>query len=281
MQLFNPFKDPDFAKFQLAFKASKLHELDGIKIYQLPLNKKYCIFYTYEYTDKIHALAKEENAVYTLIESYDPIQNPPKSKKSIKQIIPRHTLAIDLTQSEDEILSQMHQKGRYNIKIAEKHNIQIKEEKDIHSFYTILETTSQRDEFAINPKIHYESMLQILGQKNKAKLFMAYLDDKPIAGILNTYIENTATYFYGASSNEHRNTMAPYLLQWHAIKDAKSNGFELYDLLGIADPTKPNDPLSGVTQFKKKFTKNMITHPESKTIVHKSVLFKLLSFKNK
>jgi lipid II:glycine glycyltransferase (peptidoglycan interpeptide bridge formation enzyme) len=268
MNLTNPFTDQDFAETQLqAGKASKIHKLDDQIVYQYQFNKKLSMLHTNSTNPDLQKIAKQENAIFTLIENYKATKQNPK--KFFREITPRHTLIIDLSKSEDEILKDMHQKGRYNIRLAEKKGLTIKEEKTSNNFYKILEATGKRDGFYINPQKHYEAFLNVLGKKNKAKLFMAYLNDEPIAGILNTYIGNTATYFYGASSNKHRNLMAPYLLQWHAIKEAKKRGFKYYDFLGIADPQKPKDPLKGVTQFKTKFGGEHIKWKQSKVIVHK------------
>jgi lipid II:glycine glycyltransferase (peptidoglycan interpeptide bridge formation enzyme) len=108
---------------------------------------------------------------------------------------------------------------------------------------------------------------------------MAYFEDKPIAGILNAYFNKTAIYYYGASSNEYRNLMAPYLLQWHAILDAKENNYHFYDFLGVADPSNPKDPLQGVTYFKQKFGGTLYNWPASNIIIHKPVLYFLLKLK--
>ena len=252
MQVTNPFTDSDFAETQkIAGKASKIHKLGNQIVYQYQFNQKLCMLHTNKNHPKLKNLAKKENSIFTLIESYEPTKENPK--KFFREITPRHTIILDLSKSENELLKDMHQKGRYNIKLAKKKNLTIKESKNIDDFYNILKDTGQRDKFYINPKKHYEAFLKILEPKKKAKLFIAYKDSEPIAGILNTYIGNNATYFYGASSNKHRNLMAPYLLQWHAIADAKERGYKHYDFLGIADPKKSKDPLKGVTNFKKKF----------------------------
>ncbi len=283
MEIFNPFRDKDFAEYQLkSGKAKQIINLGEQIVYVYPLFKEYTILYT---TKKHHALAelaKEHKAIYTLIESNHQQTSPTKTQKKIKEIIPRHTTAIDLTQNEESILKNMHQKGRYNIRLAKKYSLIIQESKDIKSFYNILKKTAKRDNFHINPLHFYESMLNILGPKKKAKLFLAFHPghpDTPIAGILNTYIKKTATYYYGASDYDFRKFMAPYLLQWHAIQDAKSNGFHTYDFLGIADPTNPKDPLNGVTRFKNKFGGDHIQYTNGKIIPHKKLLYTLLKLK--
>jgi alanine adding enzyme len=125
-------------------------------------------------------------------------------------------------------------------------------------------------------------MLQTLSPSKKAKLFLAFHPDnpsQPIAGILNTYIQSTATYYYGASDHQYRKYMAPYLLQWHAIQDAQANNFKTYDFLGIADPNNPNDPLTGVTNFKNKFGGKNIQYKNAQIQIHKPLLYLLLKLK--
>jgi lipid II:glycine glycyltransferase (peptidoglycan interpeptide bridge formation enzyme) len=98
-------------------------------------------------------------------------------------------------------------------------------------------------------------MLTTLGDYNAAKLYLAEHEGKIIAGIIVTFFGDTATYYYGASSYEHRQIMAPYLLQWHAILEAKKDGCLIYDFLGISGGGKSawDKRLSGVTEFKQKF----------------------------
>lgn len=285
MTLTNPFHNKIFAKFQLdSGKAAQIHTLKNKEgkeflVFEMHLFKKFCIFYTYDYSPTLNSLAKKKNAIYTLIESYDEIKIPKSQKifKSIKSIIPRHTNIINLSNSEEEIFNKMHPKGRYNIRLATKKGIIIQEETDIFNFYQILKETAERDKFYLNSFEYYESMLRTLGKH--AKLFMAYAQNVPVAGMLNTYFKNTATYYYGASSSAHRNLMAPYLLQWHAIKDAKLNGYEYYDFLGVADPSNPKDLLKGVTYFKQKFGGEYTKWPDSITVVHNPFLFALLKIK--
>ena len=67
---------------------------------------------------------------------------------------------------------------------------------------------------------------------------------------------DTATYLFGASDYEYRNLMAPHLLQWQAIKDAKDKDLWFYDFWGAA-PEGSEGKLSqwaGFTRFKKGFS---------------------------
>ena len=174
---------------------------------------------------------------------------------------PEATLVLDLTKSEEEILSAMKPKGRYNIGVAEKHGVSVERSDDINAFYELLRGTSERDAFGILPKRHYEHFLKSLPG---SFLLMAYaplsstesaeggrmerpLDvrrrrtleesqKKPLAGLLGVIWGTRGYYYYGASSYAERALMAPYALQWEAIKLCKRKGCVMYDFLGISPP---------------------------------------------
>lgn len=151
---------------------------------------------------------------------------------------PEYTNMVDLSLSEAEILAQMKPKGRYNIHLAEKKGIKImsclKASDAADIFYNLFQETTHRDKFSGHDKTFYENVLKIGGESGIAKLYIAYLSTTPIVAIIVTSFGDRATYFYGASSNAHRNLMAPYLLQWTAMLDAKKEGKKWYDLFGIA-----------------------------------------------
>lgn len=170
-------------------------------------------------------------------------------KKSLKEIQPSKTVILNIDQSKEELLEQMHHKTRYNIRLAEKkgvtvQEIDLKDKESINIFIDLLEQTAQRDKFHIHSKEHYQKMLGISG----IKLFLAKYQDKIIAGILNSFFNQTAIYMHGASDYNYRKLMAPYLLQWQAIIQAKEQGLKYYDFGGINQEKWP-----GVTRFKKGF----------------------------
>jgi len=180
---------------------------------------------------------------------------------------PDTTLVLDLTQPEEELRAQMKQKGRYNIRIAERAGVTVRASTDPHevdAFCTLLKSTTARDHFTGHPCSYYVSFLQALAPHNQALLYLAAYEGQTIAAALMTYAGDTATYYYGASDYEHRDKMAPYLLQWTAIRDAKRNGYTQYDFLGIAPVDAPaSHSLTGVTRFKQQFGGEVITYPPS------------------
>lgn len=240
--------------------------------------------------DAIKELARKEKAIFfrvdplIQVESQSPISFP-HFRQNIHGSQPDHTLLLDLTPSEDEILKQMKPKGRYNIKLAEKKGVTIRKSTDVADFYKILAETTSRDGFHGHDQKFYQNMLDSLGKN--ASLYLAEYEgqiqgDVPrgvrgqvIAGCLNTFYKNTATYYYGASSNEHRNVMAPYLLHWHAISEAKAKGYKTYDFFGIAPENAVNHAWAGVTEFKKKFGGTEISYQKPQEFVFKKALYYL------
>lgn len=226
-----------------------------------------------EFVSKVKEIAFKENAVFLRIEppfeastdlgkKFLKIAKKAKFRAAHASHQPEYTLVIDLTKNEEEILAQMKQKGRYNVRLAEKKGVKIVEtdltnsqeiRQNSEKFYKILQETTSRDEFKGHDEDFYRHMIEILGQQNMAQLYLAEYDGETIAGIIVSFYKDTATYYYGASSDKYRNVMAPYLLQWHAIKEAKKRGMKLYDFLGIAPPEAKNHPWAGVTEFKMKF----------------------------
>ena len=150
---------------------------------------------------------------------------------------PSNTLILDLTPTPEELLAGMHQKTRYNIRLAEKNNLKIERaaETDFDQAWPLFEQTGSRDKFKLHPKNYYQKMLSNLPS---VELWLAKKDNAIIAANLIGWFGDTATYLHGASDYHCRQLMAPYLLQWTVIKEAKARGFKYYDFHGIAPVSK-------------------------------------------
>lgn len=199
---------------------------------------------------------------------------------SNRHVQPEATRIIDLRLPEAEILAQMHEKGRYNIKVAQKHGVIIKESQDIDAYYELATQTGGRDGFRILPKKSYENFLKHL--PGSFLMLASTPEGKVIAGILGVIWNGTGIYYYGASSSEHRNLMAPYLLQWEAMKKCKAENCHSYDLLGVApENAKPNHPWQGISSFKAKFGGQLINYPPEQEKVLKPWAKMAISLKRK
>ena len=170
---------------------------------------------------------------------------------------PRATTILSLDKSEDELLEKMHAKTRYNIRLAEKKFLKISTTKDFDIFWKLMQETARRDKFRLHEKKHYEA---IFSSSFSRQLTMLQAE-KPVATMVYVSFGNTATYLFGASDYEHRQSMAPYLLQWEAIKIAKKEGNKFYDFFGIAPGLDPKHQYAGVTRFKLGFGGEAVEQP--------------------
>ncbi len=222
--------------------------------------------------------AKNDNALAFYLSPFQPIATD--YSPSSRHIHADATIILDLTKSEDELLAQMKQKGRYNIRLAEKHGVTVSESDDVEAFYKLVSATSNRDGFTALPKAKYKAFLEAL---EGSFLLMAHGPDKePIAALIGVIWGNRAIYYYGASSYLHRALMAPYALQWEAMRLCKARGATTYDLLGVAPPDAPaNHPWSGITKFKEQFGGTLAVYPPEQVVILKPIMHGLLKLKRK
>ncbi len=174
------------------------------------------------------------------------------AKNFREEIQPRYVFRLDTKgKTEDEIFKAFHQKTRYNVRLATKKGVTIKEgnKEDLKDFHKIMVTTGIRDGFITRPLEYFEKMYDELGPEHM-KILLAYYEGKPIAGVIPIMYGNKTWYLYGASSNEHRNLMPNYLLQWEMIKIALSRKSDIYDLRGVPGIA---DNSNGLYRMKKGF----------------------------
>ena len=190
-------------------------------------------------------------------------------KKPLSDIQPPDTVILDLTQTEDEITAAMKSKWRYNIRLAEKKDVKIKKscsedidfEKSMDTFYDLYRITSERDGIALHSKSYYIDLFKCSQQMSSApeiSLYTAEHEGTPLAAIITLFTEKQAVYLYGASSNEKRNLMPAYLLQWTALCDAKKYGCKSYDFYGIPPTDDESHPMHGLYRFKTGFGGSII-----------------------
>lgn len=177
------------------------------------------------------------------------------AKNFREEIQPRYVFRLDIkNKTEDEIFAGFHSKTRYNVRLAIKKGVEVKEgtREDLKDFHKIMVETGARDGFIIRPLSYFEKMYDEMAPEHM-KLLMAYHDGKPISGVIPIFYGNKTWYLYGASSNEHRNLMPNYLLQWEMIKLAISRGDDIYDLRGVSGVVDENHPQYGLYRFKQGF----------------------------
>ena len=169
---------------------------------------------------------------------------------------PNFVFRLDITPSEVKLLENMHSKWRYNIRLAGRKGVEIRKaagKDDLKSFYTILEETSIRDNFLIRGYEYFEWIWDYMVENDYAQIFLAEYEGQVIAATLALVTGDKAWYLYGASSNEYRNVMPNYLLQWEMIRWARNRGCSMYDFRGVSGDIDEDNPLYGLYRFKKGF----------------------------
>jgi lipid II:glycine glycyltransferase (peptidoglycan interpeptide bridge formation enzyme) len=216
-------------------------------------------------------LAKKNNAGWIRI---DPASG--EVLKSIKENIlekivkaphdmqPREIFVIDIRKPEEQLLAEMKAKTRYNIGLAQKkgvrivtsHKSQVTSEIHGDAFLRLTKDMARRQGISVHSEQYYRKMIETLPPK-MLKIYVAEYDGKIIAANSILFFGDTATYLHGASGNEHRNLMAPFLLQWQAILDAKKRGCVRYDMGGVKMShvtCHMSHGWEGITKFKTGFS---------------------------
>jgi peptidoglycan pentaglycine glycine transferase (the first glycine) len=160
---------------------------------------------------------------------------PPGFLPSPHTIQPPRTIILDISGTEDQILARMKQKTRYNIRLAEKKGIVIRPSSDLHTWDVLMQQTGERDAFGVHSRDYFQKAYNLFHPTDACELLLAEFEGEPLAAIMVFARGNRAWYFYGASSNAHREKMPTYLLQWEGIRWAREKGCTEYDLWGVPD----------------------------------------------
>ena len=175
--------------------------------------------------------------------------------KYFEAIQPRYVFRLNVEgKTEEELLANFHQKWRYNIRLAERKGVTVRicGKEMVPAFSDLMLTTGVRDGFVTRKPEYFAAMLDHLGEH--ARLYMAFdPNDTPIAGTLAIHYGDKVWYLYGASSNEHRNLMPNYLLQWRMIQWAVETNCRIYDFRGVSGDVSEDNPLYGLFRFKQGF----------------------------
>lgn len=202
--------------------------------------------------------------------------------RKVKDVQPSHTLMLALDRSEEEILADMHQKTRYNIRVAERHGVVVRkmERGDFDGLWELIKMTSERDEFRSHAKGYYEKMIENAGEM--LEVWFAEFKGRAVAANIMINYGEVTTYLHGASSREHKNVMAPYLLHWEMIKKAKAEGREHYDFWGVApEDAEPGHSWAGISRFKRGFGGTEVSYPGTFDLALNSFWYFLYKLKTK
>ena len=225
-----------------------------------------------EMLTNIAKIARDENAIFVKIEpevvqkTYDDFENV--SSNNISMDFPNlvvspkvafypHSYVMDLKKSEDQLLEKMHSKTRYNIKVANRHNVQIVEmtnDQGFEIYLKLLFDTTRRQGFYLHSEKYHRDLWKTLKKTGMVHIMLAQFEGQTLSAFMLFAYKDRLFYPYGSSSDEHREVMASTLLMWESIKLGKSLGCKSFDMWGSLGPNaKESENGYGFHRFKQGF----------------------------
>jgi peptidoglycan pentaglycine glycine transferase (the first glycine) len=165
-----------------------------------------------------------------------------------RDVQPRSTRLIDLTQGEDALWSAMHRKCRQSVNKARRAGIQVVEGDgaDLPDFYRIHSDAAGRAGIIPRAESSYRAIWDAFAPRGMALLLFAESATRErVATIFLVGCGPRIVDLYGGTTREGASARANYVVKWEAILRARSAGFGVYDLWGMPHP--------GIAQFKAGF----------------------------
>ncbi len=191
----------------------------------------------------LQGLSKEHLPGLNVFHRFEPcvsleqgIDMMPLSMRRQHSMNPASARLIDLAPSLEALQREMHEKTRYNIRVAERKGVMVRigeGEQDEATFLELTKETAKRDGFVSHSDAYLLATYRYLQAQGQAQLRFAEVDGKVLAASMEILFGDTVTYLHGASSSTNRDCMAPYALHWSAIQAARANGLRWYDLGGM------------------------------------------------
>lgn len=282
----------------------KSHNIEGVFILEkpLPLGKSFLYAPEVEYKaitnlqnllQNLQNNIKKSGTIFFRLEIID--ENPPAGGdkiisnlkkigfiKAFEELQPEWRQIIDISKSEEEILGQMKPKGRYNIKVAQKHNVSVtvcpidRLNEGIEIFYDLYLQTAGHQKISFRDKKYFLEMMKALYPKGEAAILIARYNNTPLSALIITFYDGVASYLYGGTSRLHKNVMAPYAAHWEAIRLAKGKDCIKYDLLAVAPPEASEEhKYANITFFKEQFGGRKVNIIGSYDLVYKPIWYKM------
>lgn len=202
----------------------------------------------------------------------------PKIVSSPHPLFPEWTQILDLTPSEDDLLKNCKSKTRYNIRLAERKGVVVKEESTDEGFEKFIKLyfdTTKRQQYYGHTKEYHQTIWNHL-KSSMAHILIAYYENEPLAAYELFHFHDRLYYPYGGSSEKHRDLMASNLLMWEAIRLGKKLNATSFDMWGsLPEGYDPQNPWSGFTRFKEGYSTQFVQYIGSYDLITAPLLYKL------
>lgn len=231
-----------------------------------------------EILDALIAHIRKEfpKALFVRLEPPFEIRNSKFVIRPTLHIQPGSTILLDIQKTENELLSGMHPKTRYNIKVAQKHEVEVRlleHPNDQHLAAQMMRDTLVRRKLASPAQEYYFKLMSHFSEPSalSANTYGAYYNNELVACALTLDYDQTRTYLFGGSSTTHKNVMAPYALHWIIIQDAQKKGLATYDWFGAEGAVSDG---SGFARFKNSFGGETIQYAGAYDVIFKPLAYR-------
>jgi lipid II:glycine glycyltransferase (peptidoglycan interpeptide bridge formation enzyme) len=227
---------------------------------------------------------KQSRSLFVRVEPVESLPTTNYQLEPSSHISPPNTLITDLTRTYDDLRVSQHSKTRYNIGLAERKGVTIEMKSSaFEEAWDIFVETGTRGGFHLHPKSYYKKMLATLTTPEcHAFLAVARYEGEVVAANIMVDFHGTRTYLHGASGNRHREVMAPFLLHWALMTEAKHRGMRAYDWWGVApEEADETHPWAGITRFKLGFGGRRVDYSGTFDLTCRPLTYRLYEFLRK
>jgi lipid II:glycine glycyltransferase (peptidoglycan interpeptide bridge formation enzyme) len=275
------------------FKNNKLKIAFQLTLHQIPFTKLNVGYLpkgplpNQDFADALLKIGKQHDCAFIKIEPHILMDTPkysisPIFSKSLHPMFSKHNFVLDLTPTEEILLKNMHQKTRYNIRIAQKKEVVVDIDDSDTSFKTFLKMhfeTAKRQGFLSHNEKYFETLWKNMKPQGNIKIAIGKYNKKPLTCWLLFVFKDTIYYAYGASSTEHKDVMSNNLVAWETIKYGKKLGLKQFDMWGALGPNPdPKDPWIGFHRFKAGYGAELVEYIGTFDIIFNHLIYYLFNF---
>lgn len=274
------------------YRNNKLAAAFQLTLHKIPFINKYVGYLprglelNSELADALEQVAKEYNLVFIKLEPHIPKASKQvidlRFKKATKSYFSKYNFIIDLTKSEQDLLSSMRSKTRYNIRLAQKKGVKIKigtDPKIFNDYLNLYFETTARQNYLGHNRDYHKKVWELFQKYDMAKIIVGYFKDEPLSAWCVFNFKDTLYYPYGGSTHRHKELMANNLVAWEAINLGKKLKLKKFDMWGaLGENPDPNDPWIGFHNFKQGYGGQHIEYIGSFDIIFDKLIYQIFNF---
>ncbi len=246
----------------------------------------------------LHEIARDSNAVFTKV--VPPLSDSAQNRQAMRDLgfresthpmTPQATVLLDLRPSEEEMLASFSRGLRSSIRSGGGKGVswRVGGLPDMPLVYEIMRDASERTGVNIRSFEHYETEYSMLAEKDMAHLLIAEYDGRPVSAYCAYRFGGYAAGPGPGASMRIKGISPSSALLWELARWSKKMGCHTFDLWGapgeVRDivasggqiPWDRRDGEWGVLNYKRSFSKNLVTFVGSFDYVYAPVRYQLVS----